>query len=318
MKIKRIVAALSLSTFIVFVPSSNAFAESNTYDQLTQYEIVEKDLTTGIEHIKTINLDNDLKETSYHSGENVINSGGNIVEDFIDNRITPYSIIGEDDAYNIVDTYLDPYRAVCHLTTYWDTDNDGYYDIVSGGTGFMVEQRILFTNAHVIYNTERGGYCDKVEVAPARNQYMTPYGPYTADKVFIVKDYYEKPDEWDDYDFGMIVLNNKNVGNKTGWFGLKPYATDLVGTDVSLVGYPQDRDPKRHTMWRSDGKVTYQYEKTIAHNCDTLPGNSGSPVFNSDNQVVAIHNAGGTTQNYAVLLTNPVIGLFKYLVCTYQ
>ena len=34
MKIKRIVAALSLSTFIAFVPSSNvlALAESNTYD----------------------------------------------------------------------------------------------------------------------------------------------------------------------------------------------------------------------------------------------------------------------------------------------
>ena len=61
-----------------------------------------------------------------------------------------------------------------------------------------------------------------------------------------------------------------------------------------------------------------QYEKCIRHDCDTLPGNSGSPIFNSENQVIAIHNAGNEFSNRGVLLSREIMGTLSYMCATYH
>lgn len=63
----------------------------------------------------------------------------------------------------------------------------------------------------------------------------------------------------------------------------------------------------------SDGLVMASSQSSVSHNADTLPGSSGSPIFDKDShKVVAIHNAGttyGRGMNYGV----PMYRIVSYL-----
>ena len=64
---------------------------------------------------------------------------------------------------------------------------------------------------------------------------------------------------------------------------------------MSIIQHPQG-GPKQIAV--TANQVVNIFDHRLQYTTDTLPGSSGSPVFNDDWKVVAIHRAGGN------LLTN--------------
>ncbi len=58
---------------------------------------------------------------------------------------------------------------------------------------------------------------------------------------------------------------------------------------VNIIQHPKGR---RKELSLHDNKVTYVYDKGVRYTADTEPGSSGSPVFNNEWDLVALHHAG--------------------------
>lgn len=80
------------------------------------------------------------------------------------------------------------------------------------------------------------------------------------------------------------------------------------GERVNIIQHPRGRLKE---LSLHDNKVTYVYDKVIRYTTDTEPGSSGSPVFNNQWDLVALHHAGwaepdGGATNEGVRMTEIV------------
>jgi V8-like Glu-specific endopeptidase len=75
-----------------------------------------------------------------------------------------------------------------------------------------------------------------------------------------------------------------------GALELAPAASPKAGDHVTIIQHPQG-GPKQIAL--TANQVVNVYQHWLQYSTDTLPGSSGSPVFNDDWKVVAIHHAGG-------------------------
>lgn len=67
---------------------------------------------------------------------------------------------------------------------------------------------------------------------------------------------------------------------------------------VNIIQHPKGR---RKELSLHDNKVTYIYDKAIRYTADTEPGSSGSPVFNNEWDLVALHHAGWAEEDGAAV-----------------
>lgn len=82
-----------------------------------------------------------------------------------------------------------------------------------------------------------------------------------------------------------------------------PLATkkDLTGGDaLTLIGFPSERDLSVAFGCKALGPT--QDQLRFEHDCDSLPGNSGSPVLLQNSRVLGIHNGSSEPFNYATNL----------------
>ena len=63
---------------------------------------------------------------------------------------------------------------------------------------------------------------------------------------------------------------------------------------VNIIQHPSG-GPKQIALYHNI--VAYADEKRIQYSTDTLPGSSGSPVFDNSWRVVALHHSGGWITN---------------------
>lgn len=192
-------------------------------------------------------------------------------------------IIGENtlrDIY-ILNLALEAAKAVVHLRTPNGT-----------GTGFMIARNLLMTNNHVIASTEEaqqteytfnyqldinGRECETqtVQGLPEDGFYTNAQLDYT---VVSLKDL--PP-------FGIpLVLKSKQMRRDDR---------------VAIIQHPGGHLKK---ISMQNNFVAYADASLVQYTTSTLPGSSGSPVFDDTFQVVAIHHSGGrlvepgTTQSY--------------------
>ncbi|EJR28451.1 hypothetical protein IIE_05290 [Bacillus cereus VD045] len=203
-------------------------------------------------------------------------------------------IIGEDDRIQILDTMQQPYQSIVYVRT-----SNGTY-----GTGFVVDKDTVITNAHVAqgnHNNPSG-----LEIYPARNGNNDPLGSFKVDAVHI-------PDQYNsaaagtlamwEYDLAVLKISPRDgvsIGDVSEPLELKNVDTisNLVGKSIHSVGYPGDKP--RGTMWSANGNILNEAGPNgylIRHNFDTAGGQSGSPVFDEENRVIAIHSSGNATLN---------------------
>lgn len=212
------------------------------------------------------------------------------------------TIFGADDRKVISNPKNWPYAPIAYL----------HVDMACGcswsGTGFMVAYDCMMTNAHMlvcyIHNkpmTKMAMYFGFTSYKNYLYKYETTSDPFWYNAKFFTGNGGVKPG----YDYGYMRVP-KSVGQKTGHFGLKPMSDqDLKATWMELAGYRDDvlRSGKGYPTGCTSTEVWYKM--------DAQPGNSGSPVFDADGYVLAVHSAEDSNKNYGCRITWDIINEMK-------
>ena len=164
---------------------------------------------------------------------------------------------------------VDRAQAVCRITT-----------DVSLGSGFLIASRdFIMTNNHVIPDVATA------ELSKAEFDYDEDDLLFTVElkpERFFITDV--------DLDFTIIACDSAPLPDNIEPIALlhDPH-TVTRGERVNIIQHPQGR---RKELSLHDNKVNYVYDIGIRYTADTEGGSSGSPVFNNEWNLVALHHAG--------------------------
>ena len=208
------------------------------------------------------------------------------------------SIIGTDSRTRVTNTTTYPYSAICHITISWP---DG---ATSVGTAWMYWENVAITAGHCVYSADHGGWATSIAVRPGANESYSPYGTVYSTTIHTATKWIDEAN-WE-YDYGVIELSS-DIGNSTGWFGTSWTLWTLLGTDITVTGYPGEYTRE---MWQMSGEVTTSRPRKVYYDLDTTGGQSGSPVYKSDYHVIAIHAYGGTSENSGTRITSALFDFF--------
>lgn len=207
----------------------------------------------------------------------------NIIEKY--DSIAIERILGKSDLFPIsyLEMGLKVSNAICRISIRNSKGN-----VVGYGTGFLIAPFTLMTNNHVIDSPESAlhsiaefNFQDDIHFmpCPTYNYRLDP------DKLFITNE---------ELDYTIVaVKDNKSSGRSLEDFGmipLEPMAGKiLTGEYVSIIQHPKG-GPKSVTL--RENQVSNILDHFIHYLTDTEPGSSGSPVFNDQWVLVALHHAG--------------------------
>ena len=152
------------------------------------------------------------------------------------------------------------------------------------GTGSLVSPALLLTNHHVLPDaaTARSSviefnFQDGVDGKP-RNVTVLPLDP---DRFFLADD---------ERDFALVAV--RATAAELAPFGFNPLieaeGKAIIGEYVTIVQHP--RGEKKQVALR-ENKIVDIPDRFLHYAADTEPGSSGSPVFNDQWEVVALHHA---------------------------
>jgi endonuclease G, mitochondrial len=166
------------------------------------------------------------------------------------------------------------------------------------GTGFLVSNRLLLTNNHVIP--------DKAYASGllAEFRYEISLGGDSATTVRFELDpstFFETDSE-DDLDYTLIALGQPlTAGANLMDFGCCPLsassAKHSIGEPVTIVQHP-DGDYKQVVL--RENRILHRGDTVLHYIADTEGGASGSPVFNDAWQVVALHHWGAPHREVSI------------------
>jgi V8-like Glu-specific endopeptidase len=150
------------------------------------------------------------------------------------------------------------------------------------GTGFLIDNNIFVTNHHVIQTVEQAkdaiiqfNYqkaATGLDLEPVSFHFDPDSGFKTS-----------KADDW-------TLVRMKEDAN-ADWGAIKIEQVDVTKTQwVNIIQHPSG-GPKQIALYNNI--VAYADEKRVQYLTDTLPGSSGSPVFDSQWRPVALHHSGG-------------------------
>jgi len=162
-------------------------------------------------------------------------------------------------------------QSVCRMVT--DT---------SYGSGFLIASRnFIMTNNHVIPDAATAS------VSKAEFDYDEDDVEYTVSldpDTFFITDV--------DLDFTIVACDPTPLPDNIGAIPLlRDPDTITRGERVNIIQHPRGR---RKEISLHDNKVNYVYDVGIRYTADTEGGSSGSPVFNNQWNLVALHHAGWT------------------------
>lgn len=153
------------------------------------------------------------------------------------------------------------------------------------GTGFLVAPRLLLTNNHVLDSAATAAASrvefDFQEGIDGRllSSIVVNFDPaafFTTDKAL---------------DFALVALK----GDLTkvapfGWNGLSAEEGKVIaGEYVSIIQHPSG---ERKQIAIRENRIIDVLDSFLHYHTDTAPGSSGSPVFNDQWEVVALHHSG--------------------------
>ncbi len=166
------------------------------------------------------------------------------------------------------------------------------------GTGFLIAPGLLMTNNHVLptLQSARGGVVQFNYQCGLDGNLLNP-ASFALDP-----DTFYLTSKAADFDFTLVAVRDSANGEaKLADFGFKRLAAlsdeVLDGESVTIIQHPGG-EPKQIALRENfvlalpDVADRYLYYQT-----DTTPGSSGSPVFNDDWEVVALHHSGYAKRN---------------------
>ena len=150
------------------------------------------------------------------------------------------------------------------------------------GTGFLAGNNVLVTNHHVIENKEQA------ENAIVQFNYQQSSSGLDLEPVNLglaPQDGFEtSPDD----DWTLVKMKGDANSN---WGGIEIAKVDTAELHrVNIIQHPSG-GPKQLALYHNI--VTYADNRRLQYLTDTLPGSSGSPVFDDHWRIVALHHSGG-------------------------
>lgn len=219
---------------------------------------------------KNIELNTRLKGLSSSSKINVLSGNEKKLEKIIGASNTLLRI-------NWLEKGLNASKAVCRIV---------FENGKPLGTGFMTPGGYLFTNHHVIDSKEKA--------ATLRAEFNFEFGldgklrQRTLYR-FDANDFITSPADALDFTRIKVIDDQATPLSQWGMVEFAPDAIPSIDDPVNIIQHPAGEDKQialnANEVLNVDG-VFIQYA------ADTLGGSSGSPVFNQDWKVVALHHAG--------------------------
>jgi hypothetical protein len=183
------------------------------------------------------------------------------------------------------------------------------------GTGFLVGKSLLLTNWHVVQNARAnavarfdhkvlpgGTVAGKGRVVPFAADWLVAQSPHDSPQLELGKEG-PPPGTWD---FALIRLAepvaSQGIGPQQSAGGDPRGHYDLDGSDYDfengepllIVGHPNGR-PMQLSYASPSGAKRIKHLNRVRYHTNTEGGSSGSPVFNRNWRVVALHHAAGPT-----------------------
>lgn len=159
--------------------------------------------------------------------------------------------------------------------------------IAGYGTGFMISPNLMLTNHHVLENSESARH-SLLEM----NYRETAEGFSDSSFFRILPDQFFEASA--DLDFALVAVESVNEeGDRLEEYGfnriIKESGKALVGEHVNIIQHPS-AEPKQVAL--RNNKIIGKVDNFLHYITDTQQGSSGSPVFNDNWELVALHHAG--------------------------
>ncbi|MGE2731259.1 endonuclease [Mycolicibacterium vaccae] len=156
------------------------------------------------------------------------------------------------------------------------------------GTGFLISSRLLLTNNHVLGSVDESvnSYVEFDYQAGVDGAPLVPAAFALAPQEFFCTD--------KELDFTVVAVTARNPhGQELAHYGwLRLMAAEgkaIVGELMNIVQHPNG-EPKQLAL--RENKLVDVLDLFLHYETDTAPGSSGSPVFNDQWEVVALHHSG--------------------------
>lgn len=197
-------------------------------------------------------------------------------------------LIGKSDLlpFNYLQKGLQAGRAVGRILV---KDTGG--TLIAYGTGFMISPELMMTNKHVL-PTANDAKCSQLEFGFELDGSGNLSTTVTFD---LDPDQFFYPDP--NFDFSIVAIRPADVSgtqqlSSYGFLVLNPEKGKVaLGEYLSIIQHPDGREKqiaiRENQVVDHTGDDDYIWYKT-----DTAPGSSGSPVFNDQWQLVALHHMG--------------------------
>jgi len=152
------------------------------------------------------------------------------------------------------------------------------------GTGFLLANNLLLTNHHVIKDAAVAAIAKvQFDYEQSADELPLQYTEFMLDPATPGNFATDKDNDW------TAVRIKGDANTAFGFIELKPVET-FKDDFVNIIQHPGGRY-KEVGMYHNI--VTYCDNKVVQYLTDTEAGSSGSPVFNSKWEVVALHHSGG-------------------------
>jgi endonuclease G len=167
----------------------------------------------------------------------------------------------------------------------------------ANGTGVLISDQLVLTNNHVIGSPDEArGQSLQLNYERDMLERPVPVTEYDfdPDRLFITSD--ER-----DLDYTIVALGERIGGTSAiADFGARPLSSAVdkhaEGDFVTIVQHPSG-DYKQIVLRENRVLGRGAKQVTLYYGTDTLPGSSGSPVFNDQYDLVALHHAGSPSND---------------------
>ncbi len=161
------------------------------------------------------------------------------------------------------------------------------------GTGFMVSPRLMMTNNHVLPSSGEAAFAvvqfNVFNTLDGRSRQAMEFR-------FDPTTFYETSQE---LDFTLVAVHPSHPEGYTleslGWNPLiEPSGKVIVGERVNIIQHPNG-EPQQLSLRQN--QISDISEDFVHYSTDTRQGSSGSPVFNDQWEVAALHHSGVPMRN---------------------
>lgn len=291
-----------LTAFSAELENNNQIWETVTYNYVTKTENVERvtknELKSEVQNkMQAMGLDEEFITAAYNPG---------IPEE--SNTIDPFSVHDTDDRIK-VNPNNSPYCRILALRIGQDTTGDGVSDRWYLGTGFLEGPDVMATAGHNFWKPPFA-WVDECRIYVRQNSAVYGSSYYYPLEWTCASDYTKNGDA--NYDWCAVTLQN-NLGSTNGWFGKGWSKSDINGKNVTVSGYPGGN--KEGYQYKDSGTTRGSTTYIVLYDIDTEGGQSGSPVYDSNGIVWAIHTFGSDQYNGGNRITEWLYNILqeKYL-----